>query len=274
METILAILFGILQGITEFLPISSSGHLAFYEKIAGKSLKLTANELHLFNVMVHLATVLAVIVVFRKILKEITVSIFKKEEYKNIKQSNRLWLVILIITASIPTAILGLLGKKIFKKIESNLLFIGIMFFVTAILLLLTLLAKKKDKDEYKKINIFHAIIVGIVQGFSIAPGISRSGSTIATSRFLGISREKSGEFSFLIAIPAILGATVLEFSEAGISSTDIYVFIAGFISAFISGYLALRFLLYFVRRGKLHYFAYYVIIMGILSIVLYWRGL
>ncbi len=274
METLLAILLGIFQGLTEFLPVSSSGHLAVLEKIFGQTLGFTAKEAHLFNVLVHLATVLAVILVFRKTIIELFTSLFKKTEYQNFKTSNRLRLVVLIIIATIPTGIIGILGKKVFARITDSLLLIGFMFFITAILLIITHFIKKEEIYEYQKISFLKAFILGIVQGIAVAPGISRSGSTIACSRFLGISREKAGEFSFLIAIPAIIGAAILELPGSGLGNSGWHVFLLGFFAALITGYFSLKFLLVFIRKGKLHYFGYYVILAGIVSIVLHWRGL
>ncbi len=274
MKALISILLGILQGITEFFPVSSSGHLAFFEKIFGHNMGMTAAELHLFNVMVHLATAIAVIIVFWKVIVNIFKSLFSKKEYENVKESNNLKLVVLIITATIPTAAMGFFLRKYFVKMESNLLFIGIMFFATALMLFLIKAFKKESITEYKRIGFLRAIFIGIMQGLAISPGLSRSGTTIAACRYTGISREKAGEFSFLIAIPAILGAAGLEITSSGISGTGAHVFILGFLSAFITGYFALKVLLNFIKKGKLHYFGYYVIIMGIISIVLHWRGL
>ncbi len=274
MKILLSILLGILQGITEFFPVSSSGHLAFYEKIFGHSIGMTPAETHLFNVMVHLATAIAVIIIFRQIIAKIIKAVFSKKEYENVKQSNNLKLVYLIIIATIPTALMGFFLRRYFVKMGTNLLFIGIMFFATAVLLFLMKAFKEEGITEYKQIGTMRAIFIGIMQGLAISPGLSRSGTTIAASRYTGISREKAGEFSFLIAIPAILGAGVLELFSSGISKTGAHIFIIGFISSFFTGYFALKFLLVFIKRGKLHYFGYYVIIMGIISIVLYGRGL
>jgi undecaprenyl-diphosphatase len=274
METLISIFLGIFQGITEFFPVSSSGHLAFFQKLFGTTLKLTKAETHLYNVMVHFATVLAVILVFKNTLINLIKSLFVKEEYKDIKAKNNIWLIVLIITATIPTGIIGILGRKFFIKMEDNLLFIGMMFFVTAVFLIVGSRFKSEEKNEYKKIGIIRALIIGIVQGIAVSPGISRSGSTISTARMLNISREKAGEFSFLMSIPAILGAMLLEMIKSGITTAGVHIFIAGFLSAFIAGYFSLKFLLIFIRKGKLYWFAYYVALMGIISIVLHWRGL
>ena len=274
METLISILLGIFQGITEFFPVSSSGHLAFFQKIFGTTLKLTKEETHLYNVMVHFATVLAVIIVFRQTLLRLIKSLFVKEEYKEIKSKNNIWMIVLIIVATIPTGLIGILGRKFFIRMEGNLLFIGIMFFVTAVFLIAASRFRSEEKNEYKKIGILSAFIIGIVQGIAVSPGISRSGSTISTARMLKISRERAGEFSFLMSIPAILGAMLLEVFKSGVTTAGVHIFISGFISAFISGYFSLKFLLVFIKKGKIHYFAYYVALMGVISIVLHGRGL
>jgi undecaprenyl-diphosphatase len=256
-----AIFLGVIQGLTEFLPISSSGHLVFFQSLFG------LNEPPIFfDVMLHLGTLLAVVIYFRtdiwKIIEAIG-SVLKE------KEGNRegLRLILWIILASIPTGFMGIFLKDWFESFFSKPKLVGGMLLITGLLLWLTRWAKKEGK-RLGGMRWFDAFLIGIAQGVAIIPGISRSGATISTGLFCGLDRELSGKFSFLLSIPAILGATLLEYKKidtaSGVESTLI-----GTAVAFGVGILALALLMKIIKAGKIFNFSYYCCGMGILMIIL-----
>ena len=208
-----AVILGAVQGLTEFLPVSSSGHLVIFQHI----FNLKEPEV-LFDVGVHIGTLVAVIIFFRKELHCIIASVFrffdgilkKKVSFKDAPQDTDIKLALLIIAGTIPTGILGLFLYKIVGRIFSSVVLVGLMLIVTGLLLIITVLIKKNDKG-IERFSIKDALIIGLIQGISIIPGISRSGSTIAFGLFLGLERETSARFSFLLSIPAIIGAAILN---------------------------------------------------------------
>lgn len=272
MELIKSIIMGILQGITEFLPVSSSGHLAIMHKILKNDIE---NNLF-FDTVLHLGTLMAVIFFYRKDICKITKAffgVFKNYEKKlNLKENfykdKDSKMGILIITASIPTAVIGLLLKDSVEKISEKIEIVGIFLIITAVLLVFYEL-KKDSKKDIEKFTIFDSIIIGIVQGLAVFPGISRSGSTIATGKMLGFKKETAANYSFLISIPAILGAFLLQLKDLFKSDIElnILIFCIGFISSFIAGYLSLKFLIWLIKKANLKFFAGYCFIIGIISI-------
>lgn len=272
MELIKSIIMGILQGITEFLPVSSSGHLAIMHKI----LKIDIENNLFFDTVLHLGTLMAVIFFYRKDICKITKAffgVFKNYEKKlNLKENfykdKDSKMGILIITASIPTAVIGLLLKDSVEKISEKIEIVGIFLIITAVLLVFYEL-KKDSKKDIEKFTIFDSIIIGIVQGLAVFPGISRSGSTIATGKMLGFKKETAANYSFLISIPAILGAFLLQLKDLFKSDIElnILIFCIGFISSFIAGYLSLKFLIWLIKKANLKFFAGYCFIIGIISI-------
>ncbi len=260
MDIIEAIVLGVVQGLTEFLPVSSSGHLVLFQHF----FSISENALA-FDILVHLATLLAVVLVYRENFKDFIKGLLKKD-----KTSISLFLYLFL--ASIPTAIIGLSFKESFASLFHSLEHVGIFFFATALLLLLTRrLPKREDQildwkeamNSVSTLSAKKAFLIGIAQSLAIAPGISRSGSTIATALFLRVNAETAAFFSFLIAIPAILGASILELPNLKIDSNQTYVLIAGFISAFVSGYIGLKALLHYVRKGSLDVFSYYLFFLS-----------
>ena len=259
-----ALILGILQGLTEFLPVSSSGHLAIGQALFG----LDDGSSNLaFTVLLHVATVLSTIVVLWSEIVWILKDLFKWKW----NEGTRYFVNILI--SMIPVAIVGFFFKdKIEAVFGSGLLIVGIMLLVTATLLAFSYFAKPRQKEN---ISPWHAFIIGIAQACAVMPGLSRSGSTIATGLLLGNKKEKLAQFSFLMVIPPILGEALLDvkdifevgFSEA-MSGISPVAAIVGFFAAFLSGCLACKWMINLVKKGKLVWFAVYCVLIGILAIV------
>lgn len=267
-----SIILGIVQGLAEFLPISSSGHLVLSEKL----LQLNQPGL-LFDVMLHFGTLLAVFLVFRKRLWDLITGIFRKDP-------EQLRYAGYIILASIPTAIIGLGFKDLIESFFESPQIVCVALLVTGVILFLTRWTNSPNSSETElsenfSMNWKRALIIGTVQGIACIPGISRSGSTISSMLFMKMNRKFAGEFSFLMSIPAVGGAALLELkkwfscqniiSEESLASGNMdLALLVGVIAAFISGVFALKWLLSFVQKGKLYHFAWYVWAVGILGLI------
>lgn len=250
------ILLGLIQGLTEFLPVSSSGHLVLFSKWLGG-----ADMDVLRETILHAGTLLATVLVFRKQIYAMVLGAFKRDKI-SIRD------IALIATASVPTALIGLGGKDFFEGLFTNYLAVSIALLVTGSFLFATRFLNTKAEGE--DLTFLQAFIIGTIQGLAVIPGISRSGSTIVTALFLGVSRRKSGEFSFLISLPAITGVVLLKSLEIvkGSGPAPEISMLFGFLVSFFSGWLALIFLLRFVQKGKLHHFSWYVWAMGIVGLI------
>lgn len=272
MQPFQAVILGVVQGLTEFLPVSSSGHLVIFQHL----FNLKEPEV-LFNVGVHMGTLVAVIIFFRKDLHRMIASIFrflngmlqKKASFADAAPDNDIKLALLIIAGTLPTVILGLAFHTIVDRIFSSVVLVGLMLIVTGSLLILTVRIKNNGKGV-ERFSIKDALIIGLVQGISIIPGISRSGSTIAAGLFLGLERETSARFSFLLAIPAIIGAAILEFKDiTTYPSAQIIPMLIGAATSCLVGYGALGSLVYIVKKGRLHYFAPYCFLAGVIALMM-----
>ncbi|MGD9043639.1 MAG: undecaprenyl-diphosphatase UppP [Desulfobacterales bacterium] len=272
MNPIEAIILGIIQGLTEFLPVSSSGHLVLFQQLFG----LKEAELF-FDVCVHLGTLVAVIVVFHReiqniitaLLRLVAPAVGKETILRQVESDPDLKMALLIIIGSIPTAVLGLMFHRIADQLFSSSFFTGLALMVTGSLLWLTRRVKADNKEAgIKGVSITKAIIIGIVQGLAIIPGISRSGSTISIGLLLGIDRKTAARYSFLLSIPAIVGAGALNLKD-GLSQTDpaIRMALLGTAAAALVGYAALKVLLRMVKTGHLYVFAPYCWLVGIIAI-------
>ncbi len=239
-----AIILGIVQGLTEFLPVSSSGHLVLLKTLMGLKTQGVILEVSL-----HFGTLLSIIIYFRK---RILGYLSKKR-------------VTLIIVGTIPIAFSGVLLKEKIELMFTNPILVLSMLFITGCMLLLTL--KKKTKGT---LNLKTAFVIGVAQAFALIPGISRSGFTVATALLLGISSEESFEFSFILAIPALLGAFILEMKEFTSIELDYVQLIYGTIAAFLSGLFALWVFYKSVKKGELYYFTYYLWFMSVSGILLF----
>lgn len=258
MSTLEAFILGLIQGLTEFLPVSSSGHLEIAKAIFGDN--SVPEESLLFTVMVHFATALSTMVIFRKEIAEILKGLFQ------FKWNEQTIFSLKIIASMIPAVVIGLLFEEQLEAMFSgNLLLVGLMLLVTAVLLLFADKAKNTDKD----VSFKNAMIIGVSQAIAMLPGISRSGATISTSVLLGIDRTKSARFSFLMVVPLIFGKVAKDLlgGDLSISSSQITPLIIGFITAFVSGLLACKWMIALVRKSKLSYFSAYCVIVGIIAI-------
>lgn len=259
MEIINAIILGIIQGLTEFLPVSSSGHLEIVKAILGE--EKVGKESLLMTVVLHFATALSTIVIFRKELIELFKGLFQFKNNKAFKFS------LTIVLSMIPAAIAGIVfNTEIEALFEGKLTFVGAMLILTGLLLFLA----DQAKSSTKNIKIKDAILIGVSQAIAILPGISRSGATISTAVLLGIDKEKSARFSFLMVVPLILGKMSQDiFSrEINITETHILALVVGFIFAFFTGVVACKWMIKIVKNSQLKYFSYYCFIIGSIVII------
>ncbi len=259
MSIIEAIILGIIQGLTEFLPVSSSGHLELAKVIMGDT--SVAEESMLMTVVLHFATALSTVVIFRKDISQIFKGLSK------LKRNEEFDFSIKIVMSMIPAALVGvLLNDEIEAFFGGQVMLVGCMLLLTGMLLFLADKAKNTDKS----VGFGHAIIVGISQAIAILPGISRSGATIATSVLLGIDREKAARFSFLMVVPLIFGKIAKDIKDGAFDapSVDILPLSIGFIFAFITGLLACTWMIAIVKKSKLKYFSFYCFIIGVVAIV------
>jgi undecaprenyl-diphosphatase len=253
-----AIILGLFQGLTEFLPVSSSGHLELGKYLFG----INAEDNFYFSVVVHGATVLSTIIVLWKEILDLFKGLFRfrlNEETKYILK---------LIVSMIPVAIAGLYMNEIAEKyFTGNMISLGIQFFITAFLLFLTLFIKPKERP----IGFVDSFIVGLAQAFAILPAVSRSGATIATGMILGNKKSDIAKFSFLMVLIPVIGANLVEIKSGKLSTggTSFYVIALGFITAFVSGYFACKWMISLVKKGNLMWFAIYTVIIGIVSILL-----
>ena len=250
-----AIILGIVQGITEWLPVSSSGHLVIVQKLFG-----IENPINL-SLLLHIATLLVVLVMFQDDIKKIILSIFRKDDpYRK--------LLYMLVIATIPTALIGFVLKDTIESAFNSIWAVGIGLIVTSIILALTYFGKKIEEKQYmkgiEKHTVFDSIVVGVFQGMAIFPGVSRSGSTISAALYKNFNRELAARFSFLLFIPAMLGATLLEFDKLTFSSAELMPAFVGAIVAIITSYFAIKWLLNIVKKGKLYQFSIYCLIVGI----------
>jgi undecaprenyl-diphosphatase len=275
MNTLQALIMGLLQGLTEYLPVSSSGHLTIASELFG----IDGESNMTFTIAVHVATVLSTLVILGseigKILKGMCNPLSPRSLKGNGTFLNRLnpdqRYVLNILVSMIPIGIVGVFFKDQVEEIfGSGLLVVGICLLLTAALLTFSYLARPRQREN---ISLSHAFIIGLAQAVAVLPGLSRSGSTIATGLLLGNKKEKLAQFSFLMVIPPILGEALLDVlkmvkGEEATGGIDTLPLIVGFVAAFISGCAACKWMIGIVKKGKLIYFAYYCAIVGVASIV------
>ncbi len=252
-----AFVLGIIQGLTEFLPVSSSGHIEL-----GKALLGTQEVGIDFTILVHVATALASVLVFRKDIVEIIVGLCKFKYNESWEYSLKL------IISAIPVAIVGLFFKdEVESLFDGRLVLVGSMLLVTATLLFLTTLVKRTDEP----VGWGHAVIIGVAQMVAILPGISRSGATIAVALLMNIDRAKAAKFSFLMVLIPIFGQALLDtkdiIEDPALWSLPLDVTLAGFVAAFLSGLFACTAMIRIVKQGKLYYFSIYCVIVGLIAI-------
>lgn len=263
-----AIILGAVQGISEFLPISSSGHLVIIPHLLGVETGLA------FDTVLHIGTLIAIFTFFYKdiinLIKGFIVSIIDLSEGKfieGLKTSPEKRFSWLIIVGTIPTALIGLLIKDAVESIFRGTIFVGIFLIVTGLLLFYSE-RQKRGNITSKNMSFKNAVIIGICQGLAVLPGISRSGSTIASGLCLGLEREYAARYSFLLSIPAVLGAGVLQIKDIATIDVSFSVLLAGFLSSVIFGYLSIKLLMKMIKGWSLDIFAYYCWIIGFLTVV------
>ena len=265
MSLINAIILGIVQGLTEFLPVSSSGHLVIAEHL----LPGWHQPGIVFEILLHLATLLAVVIFFRHDLILLIKSIYTPGS----QAAKQRRFLLMLILATIPTGIIGLTGKSFFTSLFNRLDVVGGMLLVTALLLWL---AEKKNPAKLTKSStgVVDAIGIGITQGLAIIPGISRSGSTIAVGMILGLEPRSAARFSFLLSIPAISGAALLNIREiSSIPANQILSCLCGALAALVTGLMALKFLLMIIEERRLKIFAVYCSVVGSITLLLALTG-
>ena len=285
MTLIQAIILGLLQGVTEFLPVSSSGHLAILQTLFGlKEVDM------LFDVLLHVGTLAAIFVVYFKDIKKLVihgfcilgcwfynafvfvVNLFAKEkkEYKKVVTNAYRKFVLLVIVSTIPTGIIGILDSDLVEKAGTNLLVPGICLIITAGILLAAQFAKPGTKMP-KEVTYGEAGLIGVAQGIATMPGISRSGSTVTACLLLGFDRKFAVKYSFILSIPAILGSLILELVKAdlsGITTAVLVNYIVGTVVSAIAGYVFIKVMLAVVKKKKFIFFSVYCFAAGILAIV------
>lgn len=262
-DTLKALIIGIIQGLTEFLPVSSSGHIELGQALLNFSVENEAA----FSIIVHLATVLSTIIIFRKDITQLCESLFTLQWNRETK------FVAYLLISSLPIIVVAVFFKNFIEGLFiGKLILVGCMLIVTSALLYSTTIVKpKKGKLTFGK-----AIAIGIAQTIAILPGISRSGATISMALNLGIEREQAARFSFLMVLIPIIGASALEIIELTqaneLQNFQSLPMLAGFIGAFLSGLAACSWMLKIVKKGKIQYFAYYCFILGIITIFVAWN--
>ena len=260
MTTLQAIILGIVQGLTEFLPVSSSGHLCLAREIMGVELA----ENIAFDVTLHAATVLSTIVVLWREIWRLLKGAFVFSGKINEEQSY----ILKIVISMIPVGIVGLFFKEYIDQLSDHIWVVGALLLVTALLLTFAYKAKPREKSE---ISYRDSIIIGIAQACATLPGLSRSGTTIATGLLLGNKKESVAKFSFLMVLPPILGSALLDILKGDFGGgVELLPLMAGFVAAFVTGTLACKFMIEIVKRGKLIWFAAYCALAGVVAIASY----
>ncbi|MFH1269760.1 MAG: undecaprenyl-diphosphate phosphatase [Candidatus Omnitrophota bacterium] len=240
------IILGIIQGLTEFLPVSSSGHLVIIQRLFGMTEEAVA-----VSVALHLGTVLALVIFFFKDILNL---------FRNIK------LMSYIVIVTLITGVIGISGKDFFERLFSSPRLVAVALIITGIILILTKRLMEKRRDT---LNIKDAFILGLTQGIAIIPGISRSGTTISTLLFRGLDRQTAFRFSFLASIPAVFGAVILEAKDIGLAcNIGAGNLVIGFIFSLLTGLLSLGILKAILSKAKLHYFGYYCIIIAVITLL------
>lgn len=253
-----ALILGLIQGFTEFLPVSSSGHLELGKYLFG----INPEANFYFSIAVHGATVLSTVAVLWKEILDLFKGLFR------FSMNDETIYVLKLIVSMIPVGIAGFFLKDIAENFfTGNMIALGAQFIVSALLLFMTLIIRPKERP----INFLDSFIIGIAQAFAILPAISRSGATIATGMMLGNKKSELAKFSFLMVLAPVIGANIVEVKSGGFvtEGTSFFVIAIGFIAAFISGYLACKWMIELVKKGNLTWFAIYCVLVGIFSILL-----
>ena len=246
------LILAVVQGVAEWLPISSFGHLAIIEEYLGLELPL------IYDVMLHLGTVLVVLVVFWRDIVEIVKALVRLDFKTDAGKS-----ALFIAVGSVPTAFIGFFFHDVFESFSHNMLVVGVALLITGFILFVS---ERKKAD--RELNYLDSLLIGTAQGIAIAPGISRSAATISSGLLRRVKKEVAFRYSFLLSIPAIIGATVMESRDLVAGNVDVLPLFLGTIISLVVGYISLRFLRKVVWKGKFHLFAYYCWIVGLITVV------
>ena len=274
MQTLQAVIMGAVQGLTEFLPVSSSGHIvlssAFYKLLTGATLDVVSEEEIFFDILIHLATLFAVIVYFYKDLKEIFTGFFKACKNKDYKNDNFKF-VIFVMIGTFITAIFGLLIKDFAHSLTENPFIVSLLIMVTGSVLYIS----ERFKGSKKDLNYKIAAIIGFFQGLAIFPGLSRSGMTISSAVFMGIDRVKAAKYSFILSIPVILLASLvyplLTFDLKDVGAFNITAILIGMAVSFIVGYFCIKYFMKFLEKYGLKVFSFYCLTIGFISACIFY---
>lgn len=265
-----SLVVGILQGLTEFLPVSSSGHLVLIQKYLG----FKEHNIQL-DVVVHLGTLMSVFTIYFQPIIGVAKQTLQALKARSSNPGFDLFLMIAL--GSVPTAIIGLTLKSTFEGLFSNVQAVGGFFLLTGFILFATKskgVSEEQKQQDFRdfqaiaKIPWWKALLIGVAQGGAIAPGVSRSGTTIASAILLGVDRKTASLFSFLLSLPAILGATALQLRDVTWTPDYFYFLLIGFLASYVVGLMGLTLLLHFVKRGRLDVFSYYLWILGVLVLI------
>lgn len=270
MNLLQSVILGIVQGLTEFLPISSSGHLVLFQNLLG----FEEPQL-LLDSALHVGTLVAVCCYFRtdllRIIRQSCVFIKEvcqgRQRLSNIRRNPGASLALWIIVGTVPTALIGIIFRSTFERAFGSLTFVGCMLMVTGLILIVSYGLQKKARNA-RRLGPVSALAVGTAQGLAIIPGISRSGITIVSGISMGLPREEAARFSFLLSIPAILGALVLQLDAEAAGHVGFLPLFAGFVASGLVGLLALKILMGMVRKGRLAYFAPYCLALGAVALL------
>lgn len=266
MDVLQSFLLGIIQGLTEFLPISSSGHLVLGKQILGVEVETGIT----FEVIVHFGTLCSILIYYRKIIWDLIVSGLKfLKSPAQQKSDPNVKMIGFILVSMIPAMAIGFTLEEQIESIFSSPILVSVMLIVTGFILYSTRFVGETLKD----VNVPRSFLIGIAQSFAMIPGVSRSGSTISAALWLGVKREEAANFSFLMLIPVIVGAMILEVSdliEVGLSDAALVNLVVGFLAAFISGYYALKYLIIILKKKGFHYFAFYCWGVGAIGLTYY----
>ncbi|MBD3249144.1 undecaprenyl-diphosphatase [Candidatus Woesearchaeota archaeon] len=247
-----ALILGIIQGITEWLPVSSSGHLVLMQNLFGLEPPV------IFDLVLHIGSLLVVFIVFWKDIKELVLGVIKKDR-------KYLSYALFLILSTIPIGFVGIIFNSQIKAVFNDPRTVGFSLLFTAMLLFLSRFPKKKNK----RLNLKNILVIGFAQALAILPGVSRSGSTISVGLIQGVNREEAARFSFLMFIPAILGATLMEIKDIAALTADIPALVIGTLAAVITGVISLKLLLAIIKKDSFHHFAWYCLALGIVILLI-----
>jgi len=273
MQTLQAVIMGAFQGLTEFLPVSSSGHIvitsALYKLITGANVQYVNQEEIFFDILIHLATLFAVLIYFFDKIKKIFLGFVKSAVTKKFENEEFKYGAY-IIAATFITGVFGLIIKDFAHELTKNPVIVSLLIMATGLILFIS----EKIKTEDKKMNIKTALIVGLFQGFAILPGISRSGMTISSAMMNGVKRVNAAEFSFILSVPVIILASLIypliSFDLSQVKSFNITAMALGMLTSFIIGYICIKGFMKFVEKCTLKGFSYYCFIIGAISAIVF----